>query len=74
MHDDEPCTALFYYLVLDFPTTIYVYKRVYALSFTMHVFGMGIVVLGVSGVKLAGEGVLDTLAGVSLKQPIWDRG
>jgi hypothetical protein len=40
----------------------------------MHVFGMGIVVLGVSGVKLAGEGVLGTLAAVSLKQPIWDRG
>jgi hypothetical protein len=50
------------------------YKRVYALSFTMHVFGMGIVVLGVSGVKPAGEGVLDTLAGVSSKQLIWDRG
>jgi hypothetical protein len=27
------------------------YKRVYALSFAMHVFGMGIVVLGVCGVK-----------------------
>jgi hypothetical protein len=31
------------------------------------------VVLGVSGLKLA-EGVLGTLAGVSLEQPIWDRG
>jgi hypothetical protein len=31
------------------------YKRVYVLSFVMHVFGMGIVVLGVSGVKSAGE-------------------
>jgi hypothetical protein len=40
----------------------------------MHVFGMGIVVIGVSGVKPAGEGVLGTLAGVSSKQPIWDRG
>jgi hypothetical protein len=40
----------------------------------MHVFGVGIVVLDVSGVKLAGEGVLGTLAGVSSKQPIWDRG
>jgi hypothetical protein len=36
--------------------------------------GVGIVVLGVSGVKPAGEGVLGTLAGVSSKQPIWDRG
>ena len=36
--------------------------------------GMGIVVLGVSGIKPAGEGVLGTLAGVSSKQPIWDRG
>jgi hypothetical protein len=35
---------------------------------------MGIVVLGVCGVKTAGEGVLGNLAGVSLKQPIWDRG
>jgi hypothetical protein len=74
MHDDEPCTAFFYYLVLDCPTTIYVYKRVYALSFAMHVFGMGIVVLGVSGVKPAEECVLSTLAGVSSEQPIWDRG
>jgi hypothetical protein len=40
----------------------------------MHVFGMGLVVLGVSGIKLAREGVLGTLAGVSSKQPIWDRG
>jgi hypothetical protein len=40
----------------------------------MHVFGMGIVVLGVSGVKPTGEGILGTLAGVSSKQPIWDRG
>jgi hypothetical protein len=40
----------------------------------MHVFGMGIVVLGVSEVKPAGEGVLGILAGVSSKQPIWDRG
>jgi hypothetical protein len=75
MHDDdEPCTAFFKYPVLDRPTTIYVYKRVYALSFAMHVFGMGIVVLGVSGVKPTGEGILGTLAGVSSKQPIWDRG
>jgi hypothetical protein len=36
--------------------------------------GMGIVVLGVSGVKLVGEGVLGTLAGLSSKKPIWDRG
>jgi hypothetical protein len=36
--------------------------------------GMGIVVLGMSGVKPAGEGVLGTLAGVSSKQPIWDQG
>jgi hypothetical protein len=63
MHVDEPCTAFFYYHVLDCPTTIYVYKCVYALSFTMHVFGMGILVLDVSGVKPAGEGVLGTLAG-----------
>jgi hypothetical protein len=75
MHDDdEPCTAFFNYPVLDCPTTIYVYKRVFVMSFAMHVFGMGIVVLGVSGVKPAGEGVLGTLAGVSSKQPIWDRG
>jgi hypothetical protein len=32
--------------------------------------GMGLVVLGVSGIKPAGEGVLGTLAGVSSKQPI----
>jgi hypothetical protein len=32
------------------------------------------VVLGMSGVKPAGEDVLGTLAWVSLKQPIWDRG
>jgi hypothetical protein len=31
------------------------------------------VVLGESGEKPTGEGVLGTLAGVSLKQPIWDR-
>jgi hypothetical protein len=75
MHDDdEPCTALFNYPVLDGPTTIYVYNCVFALSFAMHVFGMGIVALGVSGVKPAGEGVLGTLAGVSSKQPIWDQG
>jgi hypothetical protein len=36
--------------------------------------GLGIVVLGVSGVKPAGEGDLGTLAGVSSEQPIWDRG
>jgi hypothetical protein len=35
---------------------------------------MRIVVLGVSVIKLEGEGVLGTLAGVSSKQPIWDRG
>jgi hypothetical protein len=35
---------------------------------------MGSVVLGVSGEKPTGEGVLGNLAGVSLKQPIWDRG
>jgi hypothetical protein len=35
--------------------------------------GLGIVVLGVCGVKPAGEGVLGSLAGVSSKQPIWDR-
>jgi hypothetical protein len=34
--------------------------------------GKGIVVLGVSGIKPAGEGVLGTLAGVSWKEPIWD--
>jgi hypothetical protein len=41
MHDDdEPCTAYFYYLVLDCPTrTIYVYNHVYMLSFAMHVLG-----------------------------------
>jgi hypothetical protein len=41
MHDgDEPCTAYFYYRVLDCPTTIiYVYKRVYTLSFALRVLG-----------------------------------
>jgi hypothetical protein len=39
MHVDELCSAYFEYLVLDCPTTIYVYKRVYALSFAMHVLG-----------------------------------
>jgi hypothetical protein len=33
MHDGEPCAAYFTYPVLDCPTTIYVYKRVYTLSF-----------------------------------------
>jgi hypothetical protein len=32
------------------------------------------VVLGVSAVKPAGEGILGTLTGVSSKQSIWDRG
>jgi hypothetical protein len=36
---DEPCTAYFEYLVLDCPSTVYVYKRVYTLSFAMHVLG-----------------------------------
>jgi hypothetical protein len=40
----------------------------------MHVLGMGVVDLGVSGIKPVGEGVLGTLAGVSSRQPIWDRG
>jgi hypothetical protein len=40
----------------------------------MHVLGEWIVVLGMCGVKLTGEGVLGTLAWVSLKQPIWDQG
>jgi hypothetical protein len=40
MHDDEPYIAFFIYPVLHCPTiTIYVYNRVYTLSFTMHVFG-----------------------------------
>jgi hypothetical protein len=39
MHVDEPCTAYFKYHVLDCSTTIYVYKRVYMLSFAMHVLG-----------------------------------
>jgi hypothetical protein len=41
MHVDEPCTACFIYHVLDCPTTIYVYKCVYTLSFAMHVFWDG---------------------------------
>jgi hypothetical protein len=40
----------------------------------MHVLGWGVVVLGVCGVKPAGEGVLGTLARVSSKQLIWDWG
>jgi hypothetical protein len=64
---DEPCTADFNYPVLDCLTTIYVYKHVYTLSFTMHVFGMGIVVLGVSGIKPAGEGVFGYLGGGELE-------
>jgi hypothetical protein len=39
MHVEEPCTAYFNYPDLDCPTTIYVYKRVYPLSFAMHVLG-----------------------------------
>jgi hypothetical protein len=39
MHVDEPCTAYVNYPVLDCPTTIYVYKHVYTLSFVMHVLG-----------------------------------
>jgi hypothetical protein len=37
MHVDEPCAAYFEYPVLDCHTTIYVYERVYTLSFAMHV-------------------------------------
>jgi hypothetical protein len=38
MHVDEPCTAYFNYPIIDCPTTtIYVYKRIYTLSFAMHV-------------------------------------
>jgi hypothetical protein len=67
MHVDEPCTAYFTYHVLYCPTTIYVYKCVYTLSFAMHVFGVGIVVLGVGGIKPAGEGVFGYLGGGELK-------
>jgi hypothetical protein len=35
---------------------------------------MGIAVIGVSGIKPAGESVMGTLAGVSSRQPIWDLG
>jgi hypothetical protein len=41
MHVDEPCTAYFKYPVLDCPTTIYVFKRAYTLSYAMHVFWDG---------------------------------
>jgi hypothetical protein len=69
--DDEPCTAYFYYPVLDCPTTpIYVYNA----ELRVACVGMGIVVFGVCGIKPAGEGDLGTLAGVSSRQPIWDRG
>jgi hypothetical protein len=64
---DEPCTAYFNYPVLDCPTTIYVYKCVYTLSFAMHVFGMGIVVLGMSGIKPAGECIFGYLGGGELE-------
>jgi hypothetical protein len=60
MHVDEPCTTYFKYLCL-IDLLIYMYKRVYALSFVMHVFGMGLVVLGVSGIQPAREGVLGIL-------------
>jgi hypothetical protein len=50
------------------------YYYYYCCCFAMHVFAMGLVVLGVSGIKPAREGILGTLAGVSSKQPIWDRG
>jgi hypothetical protein len=39
MHVDEPCTAYFECPVLGCPTTINVYKRVYTVSFAMHVLG-----------------------------------
>jgi hypothetical protein len=39
MHVEEPCTTYLKYPVLDCPTTIYVYERVYMLSFAMHVLG-----------------------------------
>jgi hypothetical protein len=39
MHMDEPGTAYFKYPILDCPTTKYVYKRVYTLSYVMHVLG-----------------------------------
>jgi hypothetical protein len=68
--------CLFNYPVLDCPTTtVYMFIRacIYA-ELRDACVGMGIVVLGVCGVKTAGEGVLGTLAGVSSKQPIWDRG
>jgi hypothetical protein len=75
MHADEPCTAYFKYPVLDCPTTIYVYKRVYMLSFVMHVLGWEYwFLVCVCEVKPAGEGILGTLVGVGSKQPIWDRG
>jgi hypothetical protein len=75
MHVDEPCTAYFNYLVLDCPTTIYVFISVYIYAMLRNAcVGVGIVVLGVSGIKPAGEGVFGTLAGMISKQPIWDRG
>jgi hypothetical protein len=73
MNDDEPCTAFFNYPVLDFPTTIYIYTCLCA-ALRDACVGMRIVVLGMCGEKPAGEGTLGTLTGVSLKQPIWDRG
>jgi hypothetical protein len=66
MHDDEPCTTFFNYHVLDCPyISVYIYVELRDAC-----VGMGIVVLGVRGVKPVGEGVLCTLAGVSSKQPI----
>jgi hypothetical protein len=46
---------------------ISIYKNVYTLSFAMHVFGMGIVVPGVSGIKPAGEDVFGYLGGGELE-------
>jgi hypothetical protein len=68
MHDDEPCTTFFNYPVLD-ALLLYICVCL-CVELRDACVGMRIVVLGVRGVKSAGEGVLGTLAGVSLKQLI----
>jgi hypothetical protein len=70
MHVDEPCTAFFNYIVLDCPTTICIYISVIYVELCDACVGMGIVVLGVCGVKTGRRRCFGYFDGVTLKQPI----
>jgi hypothetical protein len=56
-----------------FVLLLYMFISVYTRCASRRCVGMRIVVLGVSVIKLVGEGDLGTLAGVCSKQPIWNR-